>query len=359
MDDIGGGTGNHVLSLVSRMRDVEPVFATTGRHIRSRLATATKQEFYFVAPRRPYEIPVVHQARMLSDLYRFARGREIDIIHSYFFWSILFGRFLKRMLGVRLLVENREDLGFQWGAFEYALLRAGRRVPDRVICVAEAVREKALRSEKLRSERAIVIRNGFEPHGSDAAPGDLRGELGIPKGVPVIGAVANLCRVKRLDRLVRATKKLRERIPGIRVVLVGRGAEEEALRRLAAETCPGDALLFAGYHPKIEAVYRTLDLSVLTSSSEGCSITILESLDAGLPVVATDVGGNRELVTDGENGYLVPDWDEEVFVERVARLLADKELRARMGEKGRALVRSKHALDSVAQAYRAVYAAGE
>jgi glycosyltransferase involved in cell wall biosynthesis len=106
------------------------------------------------------------------------------------------------------------------------------------------------------------------------------------------------------------------------------------------------------------AVYGAFDLTVLTSESEGCSIMILESFFSGLPVVVTDVGGNRELVEEGENGYLVSDWDEEAFVERVARLLGDKELRARMGRKGRERVLARHALPAVAEAYRKIYAGG-
>ncbi|RPJ45399.1 MAG: glycosyltransferase family 1 protein [Candidatus Latescibacterota bacterium] len=354
MDVIGGGTGNHVLALVSRMEDVEPIFATTARTVHSRLAKR-QQEFYLVPPKKRFEQPVVHQARILFDLHRHARGRNVEVIHSYFFWSIFFGRILKRWIGARLLVENREDLGFQWGPFERTLLRAGSRAPDRVICVAEAVREKAVRSEKIARAKTVVVPNGFDPD-EFTGGGDLRAELGIPPDAPVVGAVANFRTVKRLDRLIRASAALAAKVPNVRVVLVGRGTEEGVLRSLAAELGLEATVLFAGYRTEMATVYRTFDATVLTSESEGCSITILESFYARLPVVVTDVGGNRELVKEGETGFLVPEWDEAIFVDRVARLLADKELRARMGAKARALVLERHSFGAVAEAYRRIYA---
>ncbi len=358
MDDIGGGTGTHVLSFIPHLRSVDPVFATTARAVRSRLADADF-DVYHIPAKRWYDLPVVHQARMLLDLYRFARGREVEVIHTYFFWSIIFGRILKRLIGARLLVENREDMGFQWGWFEYVLLRLGSHVPDRVICVAGAVRDQALARESLPSEKTLVVRNGLDPSGF-GAPGEksLRGELGIPVGAPVIGVVANMRKVKRLDRLVRAGLAIRERLPGARIVIAGRGVETESLKKLTAELGLEGTVLFTGFRTEMAPVYDSFDLTVLTSESEGCSITILESFCAGLPVVVTDVGGNGELVDDGVNGFVVPEWDEERFVERVVLLLTDEERRRSMGAAGREKVISEHAISAVAERYETVYRGG-
>lgn len=358
MDDIGGGTGTHVLSLLPHLRSVDPLFATTADMVRSRLADADF-DVYHVPAKKWYDLPVIHQVRMLRDLYRFARDREIDVIHAYFFWSIFFGRILKRLIGARLLVENREDLGFQWGWFEYALLRLGSHIPDRVICVAGAVRDRALAREGLPSEKTMVIRNGLDPSGF-GVPGEesLRGELGIPVDAPVIGVVANMRKVKRLDRLVRAGLAIAERLPGARIVIAGRGVETEQLKKLTAELGLEETVLFAGFRTDMAPVYDTFDLTVLTSESEGCSITILESFYSGLPVVVTDVGGNRELVDDGVNGFVVPEWDEERFVDRVAFLVADEERRSSMGAAGREKVLSGHALSAVAERYESIYRGG-
>ncbi|MFH1277089.1 MAG: glycosyltransferase family 4 protein [Candidatus Eisenbacteria bacterium] len=354
MDDVGGGTGNHILALLPLLKGVEPVFATTGRTVRSRLASAGP-EIFRVPPKRWYEFPVLHQIRMYSDLVRFARDRNVDVIHTYFFWSIFFGRLLKRRLGVRLLVENREDLGFQWGRFEYGLLRFRAGEPDRVVCVADEVRRRVLARERVAPEKLTVIHNGLAPAAAGKEGGDLRAELGIPPGVPVIGAVANFRTVKRLDRLIRASRRIRERLPGARVVLAGRGTEEEGLRKLTTDLGLEGTVLFAGYRTDVDSTYRTFDVTVLTSESEGCSITILESFDAGVPVVVTDVGGNGELVADGENGFLVPEWNEPLFVDRVARILEDGDLRRRLGEAGRTRVRDRHAMGEVAERYLRVY----
>lgn len=354
MDDVGGGTGNHVLALLPHLEGVEPVVATTGRSVRSRLAGAAP-EIWRVPPKRWYELPVLHQIRMYADLVRFAREGKIDVIHTYFFWSILFGRLLKRRLGARILVENREDLGFQWGALEYGLLRFRTGAPDRIVCVADAVRRKVLADERLAPEKVTVIHNGLPPSPAREGAEDLRAELGIPEGAPVVGAVANFRPVKRLDRLVRAARDLRERVPGVRVLLAGRGTEEGALRKLTADLGLEETVLFAGFRTDVDPLYRTFDVTVLTSESEGCSITVLESFGAGVPVVATAVGGNGELVADGENGFLVPEWDEALFVERVASILEDGDLRRRLGGAGRRRAEGGHGMAAVAKRYLRVY----
>ncbi|MBN1827190.1 MAG: glycosyltransferase family 4 protein [Candidatus Eisenbacteria bacterium] len=355
MDDMGGGTGNHVFSLVPRIEGVEPVFATTGRRVRTRL-NVDDSTVYKVPPKGRFDPPVVHQARMLADLRRFALSARVDLIHSYFFWSIFFGRILKRMLGVPL-VENREDLGFQWGTLEYALLRMGSGAPDRVICVAEAVRRQAARREGLPPARTTTVWNGIDPEELDAdgGEGDLRAELGVPADAPVVGIVANFRRVKRVDRLIRAAPRLLDRLPDLRVLISGRGVEEERLRALVREMGLEERVLFAGFRRRLAPVYRAADITVLTSETEGCSIAVLESFHFGRPVVATDVGGNGELVRNGENGFLVPEWNEAAFADRVVRLLTDRALLERMGRAGRELVRERHGIDGVAREYGRIY----
>lgn len=355
MDVMGGGTGNHVHSLVARIRGVEPVFASIGQRVSTRLDLA-EREVYRVPAKRWYDLPIIHQIHMLAALYRFAKKERVDAIHAYFFWSIIFGRTLKKLLRIPLLVENREDLAFQWGWFEYALLRMGARVPDRVICVADVVRRKAVRDEGIPPERAEVILNGIdieELEGESRA--DLRSDLGIPEGASVIGVVANLRRVKRIDRLIRAAPHIAERVPGVRIVLAGRGVEQDNLESLVRELGLDSTVLFAGFRTDIVSVYNAFNLSVLMSESEGCSITILESFFFRRPVVATDVGGNGELIEDGVNGFLVSEWDEDLFVDRVVSLLEDRALREKMGDEGRRRVMERHMLVSVGREYGRVY----
>lgn len=358
-DDLGGGTGNHLLAVAGRCAaegwEVE-VASFAPRTTRREAEVALTR---LPPPRGPSVYPL-HQAARFLQVRRLVRDREPDVVHAYFFWPVLYGRLLRATGVIPRLVENREDEGFDWGAHEYAWLRATRRIPDAVICVSEGVRRVAERREGLERDRTRVIHNGVgdPPRVPDRAAAELRSELGFPAGAPVVGMVANLNRaVKGVDRFLAAVPTILEEVPETRFVVVGGGEGEADLRAAAREAGVADRVSFPGYRPDVETFYAIMDVSVLTSLSEGLSITLLESMRRGLPVVATRVGGNPEVVVEGETGYLVPPDRPAAFAARVVELLRDPELRERMGEKGRARVREAFALDAAARSYREVYRA--
>lgn len=300
------------------------------------------------------------QIERLSVLRGRFRHRPPDILHAYFFWSILYGRLLKRAGVVRRLLENREDLGFNWGRHEYALLRMTRSAPDRVICVSEAVRDAVLRREGLPLERTRVIRNGVDAPTAErrsADTDDLRAEFAIPPTAPIVGMVANFNRpVKGAVHYVDALARVAASMPDVRFLLIGRGDNREALQARADAAGVGVNLVFTGFRDDVDRLYELMDVSALTSLSEGLSITILESMRHGVPVVATDVGGNSEVVRDGETGYLVPPGDPDAFADRVLGLLRDPGLRRRFGASAKETIRRDFALPTVADEYAAVYA---
>jgi glycosyltransferase involved in cell wall biosynthesis len=301
-----------------------------------------------------YPIP---QIRSLARLRKQVSGMDPAIVHSYFFWPILFGRFLKWEGAVKVLVENREDQGFDWGFHEYAWLRLTRNLPDRIICVSDAVKEVVTAREKVRDDRVVVIRNGVEnlPENGEAS-GNLRKELGIGEDVLVVGMVANFNRsVKGVSLFLDAVPQIVEQVPNARFLLLGRGKEEGELKDKARSMGIDRYIIFAGYRPDIHRYYAIMDVSALTSFSEGLSITLLESMRCGLPVVATRVGGNPEVVIDGETGYLVPPGDVSAFATRAVMLLLDQGLRKRMGEEGRRRVERHFLLRDVAKRYEEVY----
>lgn len=281
-----------------------------------------------------------------------------QILHTYFFWSIMYGRLMKAHGVIKHLIENREDLGFAWGWFEYTLLRLTSRYPDRVVCVCEAVQDVVLMREGLSRAQVTVIRNGVEEARPfpEAAGKALRTELDIPLGAPVVGMVANFDRaVKGADQFVDCIPHVISSFPDVRFVLVGRGRDPEKLRDRARNLGVGHQFLLTGFLSDIDAVYSMMDVSVLSSLSEGLSITILESMARGIPVVATAVGGNPELVRDGETGFLVAPNDPRAMAKSIVRLLADPTLRAGLGAAARRLVEYEFGIDHVSKQYESLY----
>jgi glycosyltransferase involved in cell wall biosynthesis len=360
MADLGGGTGDHLLSML-RLWD--------RRAWEARILTAAP-----LTSRHTPDIPVSYVgmkgpfarfplAQVVTQL-RVARAlghRPPDLVHSYFFWSIMYGRFLKRIGRIRRLVENREDEGFAWGAREYAMLRRTRRLPDRVICVSAAVRKVALAREGLDPRRTLVIHNGIQVATLAAASREeVRRELGYEPDDLLVGMVSNLHRpIKGIRYFLEAIPRIRRAVRRARFVIFGggfgRGDHEARLREQAAALGITELVQFAGFRADIERYYCALDLSVLTSLSEGLSIALLESMKHGVPVVVTGVGGNPEVVVDGLTGYLVPPRDPGAFADRVIALLRNPDLRHQMGDAARGRIADKFDIRKTAEAYLDVY----
>lgn len=358
-DDLGGGTGHHMLSVMERLH---------GEGWSVRVASAAPSTARFEPP-----VPVTYldtggagsvyplpQLRLFRAVRRAVRDFDPHVVHAYFFWPILVARLLRTAGAIDHLVESREDHGFNWGAHEYLWLRLTRSAPDRVICVSASVRDHVRRREGLGDDRATVIHNGIEPPGDPALrparEEALRRELGLPAGDPVVGMVANLNRPVKGGRwFAEAVPHVLRRVPEARFLVVGLGGDDAAIGGRLRELGVEDRVVLAGFRDDVEDCYGLMDVSVLTSLSEGLSITILESMAYGLPVVATRVGGNPELVEEGVTGHLVPPRDPEAWARRVAELLESPSLRERMGSSARKRVAARFALDDVASRYRAVY----
>ena len=357
LEDLGGGTGNHVCRMLTRWR-ARGWYAT--------LVTQTAPAVQEMPPgievrvtRRGgwYDRFPLAQVRRLAELRRIIREVKPDVVHTYFFWSIIYGRILKGLGAIGTLVENREDLGFSWGRGEYAVLRATRMIPDRVVCVAAAVRKVVVERERVQPVRVGVIHNGIDVAGaSGVGREEARRRFGFDEGQVVVGMVANLPRaVKGGRRLLDAVEAIVGAVPAVRFLLVGVGTERDTIQPELSARGIADYVVGAGYRRDVETCYAAMDISVLTSLSEGLSITVLESMRHALPTVVTNVGGNPEVVGDGVTGFLVSADDPAAFIDRVVQLVRDGNLRKAMGAAARRRVAEHFALDDVAQRYLGVY----
>lgn len=357
LEDLGGGTGNHVCRLVSN-------WVARGWHVV--MVTHTAPLVHWLPPGVEIRVTTrtswydrfpLAQLRRLFVLRRLVRVLKPHVVHTYFFWSIIYGRILKLLGHVDLLVENREDLGFSWNRRDYYLLRLTASIPNRIICVADAVRDVAVRREGAHPGRTTVLRNGIDMStGEGIGRNDARQRFGFSDEQVVIGMVANLPRaVKGGRQLLDIVADVVAAAPNARFLLVGLGTDPASLKKDLEDRGITNHVVGAGYRRDIDVCYAAMDISVLTSSTEGLSITLLESMRQALPTVVTKVGGNQELVVNGETGYLVELGDTKSFVDRVVTLARDKELRRTLGEAGRRRVANEFALGNVAQKYLDVY----
>jgi glycosyltransferase involved in cell wall biosynthesis len=177
-----------------------------------------------------------------------------------------------------------------------------------------------------------------------------RARLGLASDALVVGHVGRLVAVKDHPTLFRAFDEVRRRVPQAVLVCVGDGPLEAELRARA-----GPGVRLVGHHADVADVLRAFDVFALPSRNEGISNTILEAMATGLPVVATAVGGNPELVTDGVTGALVPGGDVQALAAAVERYLTDSGRRRHHGLLARDTARERFGMEPMVRAYEAVW----
>jgi glycosyltransferase involved in cell wall biosynthesis len=298
-------------------------------------------------------------ALQIARMAKVIRDRGVKLVHSTDFNTNLLGLVAARLAGVRCIV-SRVDLGhprYGFSKWHRAAEKWSARHADLVVANAEAVRRVCIEEEGCRPERVLVVRNGLDLVRFDAqAAEDLKAPLPIPAGAPFVAVIGNLWPVKGHRMLVEAVGKLAGKLPGWRFLCAGDGSERPWLTRRIAELGLEDRVLLIGHRLDVPALLRRARAAALCSSAEGLSNALMEAMAASLPVVATRVGGNPELVRDGENGFLVPSGDADAMAARLLDLLGGEPGRAmQMGLRGRARIETELTLEAMARGHRDLY----
>ncbi|MFB3880117.1 MAG: glycosyltransferase family 4 protein [Armatimonadota bacterium] len=232
-----------------------------------------------------------------------------------------------------------------------AIHRRVLRRADLVVAVSQALADRCERAG-VRPERIRVIPNAVElDNGSDPRVPDLRAELGLPPRCPLVISVGRLSAEKGHRYLVEAARAVIARHTEAHFVVVGDGRERPSLEQRAKRLGLNGQVAFAGFRPQARQLIAQADVLALPSLTEGLPNVVLEAFAAGVPVVATAVGGVPELVRDGENGWLVSSGDAAGLGAALNAALSDRGERARRGAAGQALVRARYTF--AAQAERA------
>jgi glycosyltransferase involved in cell wall biosynthesis len=222
-----------------------------------------------------------------------------------------------------------------------AEIAAANRVARAVICVSQGVAD-SLRAQGINAGRIVVVHNAIDGTQPLPAPQPLPQ---VPAGALVVGTIGQLVRRKSVDDLLRAIQKLGAGGTPIHALIVGAGPEEQPLRALAATLGVNDRVHFAGFQREPLPWLAAMDIFVLASSKEGLPRVILEAMLLGKPVVAARAIGSSELVADGATGFLYAHGDVDALAVRLAELVGDATLRARLGQAGRKRVLAEFSIE--------------
>ena len=296
--------------------------------------------------------------RQINHLLSLTKNKKVDMIHTFFEKSEVMGWLAMRLSGTPVWITSRRDLGFKRKKIYDKIFRMTSKDCKKCIANCNAVREQAIQQENLPPGKIEVIYNGLDlsEYQQILKTKPLREELGVVNGAPLVGLIANFnFEIKGHIYFLGSAKKILEKVPNAKFVLVGDGPLRPRYEEVARELKIKRGVFFLGNRADVPNIISNLDVSVLSSTSEGLSNVILESMAAGKPVVATNVGGSKEMIQDGVTGYLVPPSDSQSMAAAIINLLQNPDKAIAMGSAGREVVKDRFTVETMVKKYEELY----
>lgn len=369
-------TGNHhVLFLIDRLHSVEGgaegavqklCRVLPSRGFRCSVATfwaGAGVDQQFPCPVHIFPLSCIYNWTALRHALTFARllrSEQVEIVHTFFPASDLWGGMVARLSGCPILVSSRRDMGILRSRKHRLPYRLINHFFDQVHAVSDKVREFSISRDRLSPDTVKTVYNGIDLDTIDAAlPCDRRVLLAFNQDAPVVATVANIRFIKGIDILVQAAARVREQVPEANFVVIGGAVQEpdydKEVHRAVLRLGLTENFRFLGVRTDVSSLLKQSDVFCLPSRSEGMSNALLEAMACRLPCVATNVGGNPEVVLEGKTGFLVPSENPDALAARILTLVRDRQRAKCMGQEGRRVIESKFTVHHMAERLVSLY----
>lgn len=358
-----GGSQKQLLSLISGL--------DSGRF---NLFLFTAKEGFLIEEARSIKGLTVHGSRFLErpinplkdivallEICVFIRKNRIDIVHTHSSKAGIIGRWAARLSGIKAIIHTVHG----WSFHDYQpyllrkiyiwLERISAKFTDLIIVVSERDKENGLANNIAKAEIYRLVRYGIDKKQFQLKDNSIRKELGLSDEEVVVGSIACLKPQKSPEDFVKVASRVTQSLPQARFLLVGDGALRPKIKDLISKYNLDSRVILAGWRRDIPRLLSAMDAFVLTSLWEGMPISVLEAMTASVPVVATDTGGIKEIVREGENGYLVKRSDIEEMTDKINKLLKDESLRKCIAEKAGKSLGEEFSIDAMVRGTGALY----
>lgn len=296
--------------------------------------------------------------RASGALVRLLRQHRVDILHLHNAYADFVGVFAGMRTSVRTVTTIYVWDKFEWKRnFIQALDRLAIRHLDLITAHCDETFQKTV-AFGFPPERMKTLTTGHDtplPEMPAEERSRLRWEMGVGEGQIIIVNVARLYPEKRHDLLLRCFKQVFEAYPQTRLWIAGVGPSEAELRRYVKELGLQDAITFLGFVKDLPRLYPLADIQIDPAMAAGIPLGVCSGMAAGLPVVAANVGGLKEVLKNGQTGYLVPADDEVAYVRTISMLIEDPQQRKRIGDAARELIRNDYSLEKAVRRLEDTY----
>lgn len=352
---IGGGE-SHVLDLVKTMDNelFEPVVLSFTDGPMVQALTAIGVPVHVIASEKAFDISIWKKVRA------FLREQRIDIVHVHGTRANTNVMWAARRLGLPLIYTIH---GWSFHDGLNPLIKRARIAAEKYItrkakvniCVSDSNRETGIKT--FGRFDSVVIKNGVNPvkFNPGAEYPDVKAAYGIPKDQLVIGYIARMTLQKDPVGMLEGFSLALQQFPDMKLLMIGEGELKEAALEAARRLNITDHVIFDNFRQDVPAVLNGVDIYCLPSLWEGFPIGVLEAMAMGKAVIASDVDGTREAVTDGDNGLLVPAKNSETLAAAIVKLARDKTLRGQLQQRAMDTIRSKYTVSGMTRQIEKIY----
>jgi glycosyltransferase involved in cell wall biosynthesis len=355
------GTEKHLLSLsegMARLGHRVSVLSLMDGPFAENLRVRQSEGIFYrcLNVRRIYDLNGLAAVKALAG---FICREKIDVIQSFHTGSDLIAPVAAKLAQTKVVaVSSRRDIGFTKSRRHVAVQRFLNRGVRAIIANSRAVKQSVIDQENFPADRIEIICNGIDlkPFRKEyEKPAFLQPIFDRSKTPFIVGNAGNLKKMKGHAFLIEAAARLCKKHDNAFFAIAGDGPLKGSLIEKCSDLGIADRVHFLGNIAEVPAFLKWLDVYVQPSESEGFSNSIIEAMATGCPVVATNVGGNPDAISDSEAGFLVTFNDVDRLTNRVETLIKDKELRIRIGENGRRRAQSLFSLESMIESYDSFY----
>jgi len=288
----------------------------------------------------------VKRLKQFNRLASILSEKRIDIVHTHNTYAHFYGALAARRAGIKHVVNTQHGRGCgdSWKA--RVQFRIANKFSDRVIGVSQNSAELCRRDDYASRNKIETIWNGI-----DVSRFQYRG----PELAPHAISVARLSPEKDFATLLRAIPRVLQSVPNFMLTIVGNGSEYQPMETLINELSIGNAVQLLGERSDIPELLSKAGFFVSSSKTEGISLTLLEAMAVGLPIVATSVGGNPEIVGDGETGKLVPSENSDAIADAIIGMCQEQDAWPAMSELGRQRVEQNFEINKMISQYETLY----
>ncbi len=356
-----GGSERQAVQLVRLLREDEAYNVRVACLIREGVLLEEIEKLGFTEiPEFPlnnfYDANMLQQVRLCA---RYLRENKVDLIHTHDFYTNIFGMLAARLAKTAARIASKRETDGMRSVTQKAMEKNSYLFSHAVVVNAGTIRDYLI-ERGVRENKIEVIHNGLDTARLAPDPEMNRAEilalLGLPQDKRLITIVANLRHsIKNIPMFLRVARIVSDTVSDAAFVIAGEGELMEEMEALAESLNIGDKVYFLGRCAMVAELLSVSYVGVLSSTSEGFSNSILEYMAAGLPVVATRVGGAEEAIDDGETGFLVQSNDHTAMAARLVELLKNTLKAERLGAQGRQKVSAEFSLSRQLQKTKALY----